>query len=54
MSTVEIGAGEVKDVGEGVRGGGLEGVPGGGLVLPDAVVADLAGQLVARARVGEA
>ena len=54
MSTVEIGAGEVKDVGEGVRGGGLEGVPGGGLVLPDAVVADLAGQLVARARAGEA
>lgn len=53
MSTVEIGAGEVKDLGEAVPGGGLAGVAGGGLVLPDAVVADLAGQLVARARAGE-
>jgi hypothetical protein len=46
MSTVEIQDGEFKDIGEEV-------LPGGGLVLPEEVVADLAGQLVARARAGE-
>jgi putative transposase len=46
MSTVEIDGGEFKDIGEEVPAGG-------GLVLPEEVVADLAGQLVARARAGE-
>jgi putative transposase len=58
MTTLEAEGGEFKDPGEampaGVAGelsGG--GSPGRGLVLPDEVVADLAGQLVARARAGE-
>jgi putative transposase len=57
MTTVETGGSEFKDPGAGISAGdGVAGVagPGGrGLVLPDAVVADLAAQLVARARAGE-
>ena len=55
MTTVEIHDGELKDPGSGISGGQPAvgaGAPGG-LVLPDAVVADLAAQLVARARAGE-
>jgi putative transposase len=46
MSTVEIQDGEFKDLGRDFPAGA-------GLVLPEAVVADLAAQLVARARAGE-
>jgi putative transposase len=46
MSTVEIQDGEFKDLGQAMPAGG-------GLVLPEEVVADLAAQLVARARAGE-
>jgi putative transposase len=46
MTTVGVEDGQFKD-----RGGAVFG--GQGLVLPDEVVADLAGQLVARARAGE-
>jgi putative transposase len=46
MSTVEIQGDEVNDLGREVAAAG-------GLVLPEEVVADLAGQLVARARAGE-
>jgi putative transposase len=46
MSTVEIQDGGFKDLGQEIPAGG-------GLVLPGQVVADLAGQLVARARAGE-
>src|SRR5437899_2596443 len=58
MSTVETHDGGFKDPGGGIggeRAAGLSGADAGGrgLVLPDAVVADLAGQLVARARAGE-
>jgi putative transposase len=55
MATVETDDGEFKDPGTGICGVAPPGAgPGGrGLVLPDAVVADLAGQLVARARAGE-
>ena len=58
MSTVGIRDGEFKDLGQempaGVSGEAAgAGSPGAGLVLPDEVVADLAGQLVARARAGE-
>ena len=54
MATVEIGGGEVNDLGQEVREGPAGQWPGGGgLVLPEEVVADLAGQLVARARAGE-
>jgi len=53
MSMVEIGGEQVKDLGELVPGGVREGLAeGGGLVLPDSVVAELAAQLVARARAG--
>jgi putative transposase len=56
VSTVEIGEGQFNDreqvVPAGQDGPAAAGVPGG-LVLPDAVVADLAGQLVARARAGQ-
>jgi putative transposase len=56
MTTVETDGSEFKDPGDGICGEapppGAD--PGGrGLVLPDAVVADLAGQLVARARAGQ-
>jgi putative transposase len=50
MTTVGIGGGEVNDLGREVRAGAAG---GGGLVLPEEVVADLAAQLVARARAGE-
>lgn len=53
MSTVAIGEGGFKDLGQGIAGLGSGGQGEGGLVLPEAVVADLAGQLVARARAGE-
>jgi len=56
MTTVEIGSAQFNDRGEvisarpaAVAAGGRA----GGLVLPDEVMADLAGQLVARARAGE-
>jgi hypothetical protein len=53
MSTVETPASEVEDP----AGGFSPGVPGGGdgpgLVLPEEVVASLAGQLAERARSGE-
>jgi putative transposase len=56
MSTLGIRDGDFKDLGEPGSGEAVTqpaaaGPPG--LVLPDAVVADLAGQLVARARAGE-
>src|SRR6202022_2978898 len=53
MTMVEIPAAEVEDPEGGfspVRG---EGGPGGGLVLPEEVLASLAGQLAERARAGE-
>ena len=46
MSTVEMQDGEFKDLGR-------PDPAGAGLVLPEGVVADLAAQLVARARAGE-
>jgi putative transposase len=56
MTTIETHEGEFKDPGAGISGEGAA-APAGpgerGLVLPDAVVADLAAQLVARARAGE-
>ena len=58
MSTIGIGGGELKDLEAGSSedggagpGGGVQG--GAGLVLAEGVLADLAGQLVARARAGE-
>jgi len=58
MSTVELAGGRFNDRGEeivaGAAGELAEGsAAAGGLVLPDEVLADLAGQLVARARAGE-
>ena len=57
MSTVELAGGRFNDRGEeivaGAAGELAEGSAAGGLVLPDEVLADLAGQLVARARAGE-
>jgi putative transposase len=57
MTTVEIGDGQFNDRGEAISGEApspeLAGGAGRGLVLPDEVLADLAGQLVARARAGE-
>ena len=49
MSMVENLAGEVEDAGE---GSSLPGGEGAGLVLPEGVVAELAGELAARARAG--
>src|SRR6266849_3502295 len=57
MTTIGIGGSELKDPGAGMSGNDAA-APGGGdqggqgLVLPEAVLADLAGQLVARARAG--
>src|SRR5258708_3256959 len=58
MTRMGTGGGEFKDRGAGI--GGDDGVVAGGgdrggqgLVLPEAVLADLAGQLVARARAGQ-
>ena len=56
MTTIGIDGSEFKDPGAGISGdeaaaGGGRG--GQGLVLPEEVLADLAGQLVARARAGE-
>ena len=55
MTTVEIGDEQFNDRGHVISGGeaGPVVAGGAGLVLPDEVVADLAGQLVARARAGE-
>jgi len=58
MTTIGIGGSELKDPGAGISGNdaaapGGGGQGGQGLVLPEAVLADLAGQLVARARAGE-
>jgi len=58
MTTVGIGGGQVKDCGAvisaGVPAGSADGAgEGPGLVLPEGVLADLAGQLVARGRAGE-
>ncbi len=58
MTTVETHGREFKDPGTGMSGAAASVLPGADpagdrLVLPDAVVADLAGQLVARARAGE-
>jgi putative transposase len=56
MTTLEDQAGRVEDRGEAISGGAAgEALAGGGagLRLPDEVVADLAGELVARARAGQ-
>ncbi len=58
MTTIGTDESEFKDPGLRVRAGGTAEPAGAasagrGLVLPEAVVADLAGQLVARARAGE-
>jgi putative transposase len=58
MTTLESQDGEFKDLGQMVPAGeaawgDAAGSPERGLVLPDEVVADLAGQLVARARAGQ-
>jgi putative transposase len=57
MTTVETEGSEFKNWGAGISGdagpGGRADPGGQGLVLPDSVLADLAGQLVARARAGE-
>ena len=57
MTTIGMGEGELKDLGAGDCGSEAtapEGDRGGrGLVLPEEVVADLAAQLVERARAGE-
>ena len=57
MTTIGMGEGELKDLGAGDCGSEAtapEGDRGGrGLVLPEEVVADLAAQLVKRARAGE-
>ncbi len=57
MTTIGMDGSEFKDPGAGFAGedepGGRADAGGQGLVLPEAVVADLAGQLVARARAGE-
>src|SRR5258707_13610087 len=56
MTTIGIAGSEFKARGEGISGdeaAGGGGRGGRGLVLPEEVLADLAGQLVARARAGE-
>src|SRR5260370_18304821 len=53
MSTLEIPAGEVEDPAGGFSPGVPDGGEGPGLVLPEEVVAQLAGQLAERARSGE-
>ncbi len=53
MSTVEIHGDEFKDPGQATPAGEPAGAGLAGLVLPDGVVADLAAQLVLRARAGE-
>src|SRR6266508_1327288 len=52
MTTVEIPAAEVEDPAGGSFPVPGEGGPDGGLVLPDEVLASLAGQLAERARAG--
>jgi putative transposase len=54
MTMLESPAGEVEDPGEGFAVGLAGGDAGGGLVLPDEMVAGLAGLLAERARAGEA
>ena len=53
MTTLEERAGEVEDPAGGSSGEAAGGDAGGGLVLPEEVVAALAGQLAERARGGE-
>jgi len=53
MTTVEIPGGEVEDPAGGFSPGGPDGGEAPGLVLPEEVVASLAGQLAERARSGE-
>ena len=53
MTMVENVAGEVEDPAGGVLAGPDRGGAGGGLVLPEEVLASLAGQLAERARAGE-
>ena len=53
MATVEVQDGQCNDREEGVSAGSAGGPEGGGLVLPEEVVAGLAAQLVARARAGD-
>ena len=54
MTTVEMDSAQFNDHGEAISAGLVTaGGRDGGLVLPDEVMADLAGQLVARARAGE-
>ena len=53
MSTVEVQDGPFNDRGDAISAGPVEGPAGGGLVLPEEVVAGLAAQLVDRARSGE-
>ena len=53
MTMVEIPVAEVEDPEEGSSPVPGEGGPGGGLVLPEEVLAALAGQLAERARAGE-
>ena len=53
MTTVEIPAAEVEDPEGGFSPGPEPADAGGGLVLPEDVVAVLAGQLAERARSGE-
>ena len=53
MTMLEERAGEVEDLAGGSSGEAAGGDAGGGLVLPEEVVAALAGQLAERARGGE-
>src|SRR6266700_6783326 len=53
MTTVEVQDGQCNDRVEEVSAGSAEDPGGGGLVLPEEVVAGLAAQLVARARAGD-
>ena len=53
MTMVEIPAAEVEDLEGGSSAVPGEGGPGGGLVLPEEVLASLAGQLAERAGSGE-
>ena len=53
MTTVEVPAGEVEDPAGGFSPGVRDGAEAPGLVLPEEVVAQLAGQLAERARSGE-
>ena len=53
MSTVRDSGGRSRGPGGGIFAGGPDGGEAAGLVLPEEVVAQLAGQLAERARSGE-